>query len=55
MTNIPSGDNHGGAVCDDPHVRFWERPMQLRMGLLDLDLLKNANTVNKLQEYDIIC
>ncbi|AJS58611.1 hypothetical protein UB51_09055 [Paenibacillus sp. IHBB 10380] len=38
MVNIPSGDNHGGAVCDDPHVRFCERPMQLRMGLLDMSL-----------------
>lgn len=27
MNIIPSGDNHGGAVCDDPHVRFCERRM----------------------------
>ncbi|GLB58087.1 hypothetical protein NCCP133_02200 [Cytobacillus sp. NCCP-133] len=27
MNIIPNGDNHGGAVCDDPHVRFCERRM----------------------------
>lgn len=32
---IPKGDKHGRAVCDDPHIRLSERPMQLRMGLLD--------------------
>lgn len=36
MNYIPKGDNYGGAVCDDPHVRFCERPMDLFMGLLDL-------------------
>lgn len=25
---------HGGAGYDDPHIRFSERPIQLRMGLL---------------------
>ncbi|WP_205182317.1 hypothetical protein, partial [Neobacillus cucumis] len=23
----PNGDKHGGAVCDDPHVRICERRM----------------------------
>lgn len=27
MNDIPSGDNRGGAGCEDPHVRFCERPM----------------------------
>ena len=35
MTYIPSGDEHGGAVCDDPHVRICERRMNLFMRLLD--------------------
>ncbi|WP_157265043.1 zinc-binding dehydrogenase, partial [Paenibacillus oryzisoli] len=33
--------NLGGAGCDDPHVRICERPMQLRMGLLDIQLCKS--------------
>src|SRR5690606_18870769 len=36
MNDVSKGDNAGGAGCDDPHVRICERPMQLRMGLLDL-------------------
>lgn len=32
----PQGDKHGGAVCDDPHVRICERRMNLFMRLLDL-------------------
>src|SRR5690606_14670362 len=35
MNDVSKGDNAGGAGCDDPHVRICERPMQLRMGLLD--------------------
>lgn len=34
MNIIPNGDNHGGAVCDDPHVRICERRMDLFMRLL---------------------
>jgi hypothetical protein len=26
---------HGGAGCVDPHVRICERPMRMRIGLLD--------------------
>lgn len=33
MNFIPRVDKHGGAVCEGPHVRFCERPMNF-MGLL---------------------
>ena len=34
QTCIPKGDKHGRAVCDDPHVRFCERRMNLFMRLI---------------------
>lgn len=35
MNDVPKEDNVGGAGCDDPQVRICERPMQMRMGLLN--------------------
>src|SRR5690606_34887000 len=49
MNIIPNGDNHGGAVCDDPHVRICERRMNKFMRLLYYILL---NLGGKTIEYN---
>ncbi|WP_156390200.1 MULTISPECIES: hypothetical protein [unclassified Paenibacillus] len=33
--SIPNGESDWRAGCDDPHFRICERPLHLRMGLLD--------------------
>ena len=50
MKNVPKRDSTGGTGCDDSYVRLYERPMRIRMGLLDFIRLAKKRC-NRIIEY----